>query len=71
MSYELVNLQRKFQDAVSSADEDMLAETAYVKLGSALGQFSDISEVKTYMLTNIAGEISHSRMDSDFKELSL
>ena len=48
--------------------EVMLAETAYVKLGSALGQFSNISEVQKYMLTNIAGEISHSRMDKDFKE---
>ncbi len=50
--------------------EDMLAETAYVKLGSALGQFSNVSEVQKHMLTNIAGEISHSRMDSDFKEVS-
>ena len=51
--------------------EDMIAETAYVKLGMALGQSSNLSDVKEYMLSNIAGEISHSRMDNDLKEVSL
>ncbi len=37
--------------------EDMLAETAVVKLMWALGQTSDPTDVKALMLTNIAGEI--------------
>ena len=38
--------------------EDMLPETAYVKLGWVLAQAHDIEEVKEMMLRNYAGEIS-------------
>ena len=38
--------------------EDMLPETAYVKLGWVLPQAKTIDEVKEMMLTNYAGEIS-------------
>ncbi len=38
--------------------ENMLPEVAYVKLGWALGQTSDLAEVKKIMLTPIAGEIT-------------
>ena len=37
---------------------NMLPEVAYVKLGWALGQTSDLAEVKKIMLTSIAGEIT-------------
>ncbi len=38
--------------------EDMLPETAYVKLGWVLGHTHKIEEVKEMMLTNYAGEIN-------------
>lgn len=38
--------------------QDMLPETAYVKLGWVLGQTTNIDKVKELMLTNIAGEIT-------------
>jgi glutamyl-tRNA(Gln) amidotransferase subunit D len=37
---------------------NMLPEVAYVKLGWALGQTEDLDEVKTLMLTPVAGEIT-------------
>ena len=37
---------------------NMLPEVAYVKLGWALGQSSDLTKVKEIMLTSIAGEIT-------------
>jgi len=38
--------------------EDMLAETAYIKLGWVLGHTKKLDEVKKQMLTNIAGELN-------------
>jgi glutamyl-tRNA(Gln) amidotransferase subunit D len=38
--------------------ENMLPEVAYIKLGWALGQTSDIEKVKEIMLTPISGEIT-------------
>ncbi|WBW95676.1 Glu-tRNA(Gln) amidotransferase subunit GatD [Oceanirhabdus sp. W0125-5] len=38
--------------------ENMLPEVAYIKLGWALGQTSDLSKVKDIMLTPICGEIT-------------
>ena len=38
--------------------ENMLPEVAYIKLGWALGQTSDLAEVKDIMLTPICGEIT-------------
>lgn len=38
--------------------ENMLPEVAYIKLGWALGQTSDLEKVKEIMLTPVAGEIT-------------
>jgi glutamyl-tRNA(Gln) amidotransferase subunit D len=38
--------------------QDMLPETAFVKLGWVLGNYSDRDEIKKVMQTNLAGEIS-------------
>jgi len=38
--------------------EDMLPETAYVKLGIVLGRTKDIAQAKKLMLENISGEIN-------------
>jgi glutamyl-tRNA(Gln) amidotransferase subunit D len=38
--------------------ENMLPEVAYIKLGWALGQTSDLAKVKDIMLTPISGEIT-------------
>ncbi len=46
--------------------EDMLSETAYVKLGWVLAKTNDIEKVKKLMLTNIAGEISERSLDKEF-----
>ncbi|MCE7733784.1 MAG: Glu-tRNA(Gln) amidotransferase subunit GatD [Candidatus Heimdallarchaeota archaeon] len=37
---------------------DMLPETALIKSGWILGQYSDTEDIKTHMLTNYAGEIT-------------
>ena len=46
--------------------EDMLPETAYVKLGWVLGHTTNPEKVKELMLTNIAGEISERSLDKEF-----
>lgn len=46
--------------------EDMLSETAYVKLGWLLGNNKKIEEVKKQMLTNITGEINKRTVDKAF-----
>ncbi|MDP3765760.1 MAG: Glu-tRNA(Gln) amidotransferase subunit GatD [Nanoarchaeota archaeon] len=46
--------------------EDMLPETAYIKLGWVLPQAKTIEEVKEMMLTNYAGEISERTDESAF-----
>ncbi len=38
--------------------EDMLSETAFIKLAWLLGNFKDAEEIKRLMKTNLAGEIS-------------
>lgn len=48
---------RKIISAGAISGEDMLPETAYVKLIWALGQSEDLSEIKRIMTTNIAGEM--------------
>lgn len=45
---------------------NMLPEVAYVKLGWALGQTSDLEEVKKIMLTPIAGEITEREPDNGY-----
>ena len=47
--------------------EDILSETAYVKLGWALANAKNLEEAKTLMLRNIAGEISE-RTTTEFIE---
>ena len=46
--------------------EDMLPETAYVKLGWVLGHTHEIDEVKKMMLMNYAGEISERSEEKGF-----
>ena len=46
--------------------EDMLSETAYVKLGYVLGQTKDLKKVKELMLKNIAGELTKRSLDNSF-----
>jgi glutamyl-tRNA(Gln) amidotransferase subunit D len=46
--------------------EDMLPETAYVKLGWVLGHTSKIEEVKELMLKNTAGEIIERMLPDSF-----
>jgi len=46
--------------------EDMLPETAYIKLGWVLGNTNDIAEVRRMMLENIAGEINMRHQPSSF-----
>jgi len=49
---------RKLLAAGVIPGEDMLPETAYVKLSWVLGKTRDLREVRKLMLTNIAGEIN-------------
>ena len=44
--------------------DDMLPETAYVKLSWALAQVKDLEEVKELMLAPIAGELGNRSMPS-------
>lgn len=46
--------------------EDMLPETAYVKLGWVLGHTKDAEDAKKMMLTNYAGEISERSLSETF-----
>lgn len=48
---------RRLINAGLISGEDMLSETAYVKLVWALGQSDNLNEVKEIMATNIAGEM--------------
>jgi len=50
--------------------EDMIPETAYVKLMWVLAQTQDQEEVQKLMLRNIAGEITQCTKRSQFEELS-
>src|SRR3989344_5195517 len=50
---------RTLQDAGVVFLEDMLSETAFVKLGWVLGHTTKQDEVKKFMLLNIAGEINY------------
>lgn len=61
--YGRVNLNvytnlRLLQDAGAVGLEDMVAETAYVKLGWVLAHTKEMKEVQRRMLENVAGEIS-------------
>ncbi len=56
--YVYTNLRKLSIDLGCIFAEDMLSETAYVKLGWVLGHTTKIDEVKKMMLTNYAGEIT-------------
>jgi glutamyl-tRNA(Gln) amidotransferase subunit D len=49
--------------------EDMIAETAYVKLMWVLAQTRDMKEVQTQMLHNVAGEITECSKRSQYEEM--
>ncbi len=56
---------RLLKNAGAVGLEDMISETAYVKLGWVLGHTKDMSKVREMMLFNYAGEISpFSRTDT-------
>ena len=52
------------------AAEDMIPETAYVKLMWVLAQTQNLNEIRSLMLQNIAGEITQCTKRSQFEELS-
>ncbi len=56
--YVYTNLRKLSVEAKCIFAEDMLPETAYVKLGWVLGHTTKPEEVKKLMLANIAGEIT-------------
>ncbi len=56
--YVYTNLRKLSMELNCIFAEDMLPETAYVKLGWVLGHTAKIEEVKNMMLTNYAGEIT-------------
>ena len=52
------NLRILYLQANAIPGEDMLSETALIKLGWILGHTKDLDKVREMMLTNIAGEIT-------------
>jgi glutamyl-tRNA(Gln) amidotransferase subunit D len=52
------NLRILYNEAKAIPAEDMLPETAYVKLGFLLGHTKDLDKIREMMLTNIVGEIT-------------
>ncbi len=50
--------------------EDMLAETAYVKLMWVLAQTRNLSEVRLRMLENLVGEITDCSKRSQYEEMA-
>ena len=60
------NLRTLFHDAGAIPGEDMLPETAYVKLGWVLGHTNDLEKVRHMMLENYAGEITKRTLPETF-----
>lgn len=60
------NLRILYHEAKAIPAEDMLPETAYIKLGWVLGHTQDLEEVRKMMLTNYAGEISKRTLPETF-----
>ncbi len=60
------NLRILYHEAKAIPGEDMLSETAYVKLGWVLGHTRDLGKVREMMLTNYAGEISERTLPETF-----
>jgi glutamyl-tRNA(Gln) amidotransferase subunit D len=49
--------------------EDMIAETAFVKLMWVLAQTQDLKEIKIQMLQGVAGEITECSKRSQYEEM--
>ena len=64
--YVYANLRRLSIQLKCIFVEDMLPETAYIKLGWVLAQTHDMEEVREMMLKNYAGEISERTDESSF-----
>jgi len=60
------NLRVLYHEAKAIPGEDMLTETAFVKLGWVLGHTKDPEKVREMMLTNYAGEISERTLPETF-----
>lgn len=65
-SHAYTNLRHLYHEAGAIPGEDMLPETAYVKLGWVLGHTQDMDEVRKRMLTNVAGEITQRSVEKTF-----
>jgi glutamyl-tRNA(Gln) amidotransferase subunit D len=62
------NLRVLYREAGAVPLEDMLAETAYVKLGWVLGHTKDMAEARKMMLTNYAGEMTQRSKEDGYLE---
>jgi glutamyl-tRNA(Gln) amidotransferase subunit D len=60
------NLRILYHEAGAIPGEDMLPETAYVKLGWVLGHTKSLEKVREMMLTNYAGEITKRNLPQTF-----
>ncbi len=56
--YVYANLRKLFIESKAIPGEDMLSETAYVKLMWVLAKTKDLEKIRKLMLTNYAGEIT-------------
>jgi glutamyl-tRNA(Gln) amidotransferase subunit D len=60
------NLRILYHEAGAIPGEDMLPETAYVKLGWVLGHTKSLGKIREMMLTNYAGEITKRSLPGTF-----
>ena len=60
------NLRILYNEAGAIPGEDMLTETAYVKLGWVLGHTKEPEKIREMMLTNYAGEITDRTLAETF-----
>ncbi len=60
------NLRILYHEAGAIPGEDMLSETAYVKLGWVLGHTKSLEKIREMMLTNYAGEITKRSLPETF-----
>jgi glutamyl-tRNA(Gln) amidotransferase subunit D len=64
--YVYTNLRKISMGVGAIYAEDMLPEVAYAKLMMILAETNDMNEIRSLMLTNMAGEISHRETDDCF-----